>query len=143
MRVLVVRLTDKAELTFLALDENGESLENNTFGKSGSLEEIVLGINQIVHRYCIDVIMPVTNGWGAALLQELLGGKYCDRVARNVKTDTYGWDLNWGFLDVIPKSDSASQYNENVLAAIAHAVRNEHIQIEVEKMQGLLSKEAL
>jgi hypothetical protein len=147
MRLLVIRLNDRAELTFLALDENNEMLEESTGGWRFTWKELVPKINSIIHRFCIDAVVPVVNDWGIALKHALINGKYADRLFRWppdaagdwIPADLTGWLITPRFMErtaVDPTSESLQ--NEEILRKIADGVRASKFDSSVAQMQALL-----
>lgn len=125
MRTLTVRLTDRAALTHLALDENGETLEENFAGTHAAFQTMMKQIEKIVHRYCIDGIIIVANDWGGAVVRHFSDGSspYGSHVWRNEADQPCFW-LNKPFMDTIPVHDNELQDNEEILRRITDFARH-------------------
>lgn len=125
MRLLLIRILDDATVTYMALDENNDSLEENLVGIRMDYDELFKKMNSFVHRFCIDVIVPVSNHWGHGLVYGLRMDKYADRVYK--KGDYYGWWVTPEFMNLIPHDESVNSKftNEEILRKIAGHVRIE------------------
>lgn len=125
MRILVARLTAKAHMTFLALDENGDTLDSCYSGWDFEFPQMISRIQDIAHRYCIDVIVPVRNDWGVALVSGLCNAKCSEKVWSEEMTHgfVYGWYLSDAFMELIPDLASDSERNEEILRKVAAHIR--------------------
>lgn len=133
-RTLIVRLTDEASLTLLALDEDGDVLEDDFYGNDKGFDKICKRIDSVMHRYCIEQIVPVINDWGWAIFQHLNQSKHAGKIWRwhipnsngdYVPGNKLGFYINAHFMNLLPHHDETSPrfMNEEVLRKIGDYVR--------------------